>query len=194
VALHGGAPAGGADRRRAKDGNGFEMKKYTMRIKCWLSAETGEVGRVEQWVRHEPTGMWRPEYFMEKIERDVAIPEEQFALKAPEGYEPENTAETANESWRAAWAGPLGDAGDVIGYVAFTLEDGSVIAGWSVRPRDKDGWEKEKDEEVRGAKEKESRPKVAEAQRPVFAALKAGGPLPELPIVVAGLRSHTQPY
>ena len=88
----------------------------------------------------------------------------------------------------------MGDAGDLLGYVAFTLEDGSVIAGWSVRPRVKDGWEQEKDERVREEKEKAFRSKVAEAQKPAFAALKPGGPLPALPLVVESLRSHTQPY
>jgi hypothetical protein len=180
--------------RRREPGKEPETHKYTARVKCWLAPDTGEVGRVEQWTKHEPTGMWRPSYFLEKVERDVPLPEEKFATTPPKDYKVVVPADKPVVDSMVAWAAPVGDAGDVLGHVAFTLEDGSVIAGWSVRPRDKDGWEKETEHPAREEAEKAFRPKVAEMQRPVFAALKAGGPLPELPVVVAGLRSHTQPY
>ncbi|MDB5358087.1 MAG: hypothetical protein JWN24_4540 [Phycisphaerales bacterium] len=190
---------------RIHDGTGFKLTadgkrkelKYTMRLRCWLAPDTGEVGRVEQWVRHDATGMWRPEYFMEKVERDVPIADEKFSLHPPDGYELTNTREKPYVNTLASrWTAPVDDRGVLVGYVALTLEGGTVIVGWGAEPpRPKeDAPKNETEARQRDERGRQRLRQILKDQQPLFAALKPGGPLPELPVVVPALRSSTQPY
>jgi hypothetical protein len=134
------------------------------RYKYWLSPTTGESGRFQSWYKNgeEP---WRLGHDFYKIERDVQIHENVFALEVPEGYEARNTKETAilvelNEQ------GYLGQSGiGLDARISFTLSDGSVIVGW----RSVDS-------------------KSAVSQRELFEELTFGGILPRLPVEVYALK------
>ena len=96
------------------------------------------------------------------------IPPDIFATEPPAGYTAKNSKATApaaelrrglmsfNANGRSVEFGVL---------VAFTLSDGSVIAGWQSRERQNGG-----------------------SQEPLFANLTFGGPLPKLPVEIHGLR------
>lgn len=67
------------------------------KIRCWVSPETGELGRIYYWAKISDTGLdnWLPSYFIEKIERDITIPDSIFEFNAPQDYTYQNTKETA---------------------------------------------------------------------------------------------------
>ncbi|HEX4792435.1 MAG TPA: hypothetical protein VH370_01515 [Humisphaera sp.] len=185
----------GTNRRPGKDGKEGEIFHYTMRVKCWLSPDSGDIGRVEQWVKDSATDTWRPETFQIKVERDVPIPAESFVQKAPDGYEQVNTPQKPYvHPVSTRWASFIGDV-SIRAYVGFTLEDGSVIIGWAAEPKWPEQAEVNKlPDDQREKRRLEHIGEVARQQEPLFANLKVGGDLPNLPAVLSGLKSYTQPF
>jgi hypothetical protein len=132
------------------------------RSRFWLSPATGQTKRVQSWVKWRDTD-WRLDEEYTRIEIDVPISDDIFAMEVPAGYEAENSGETA----KSAISRPSNRGGYVddkcdLSYGetrSFTLSDGSVIWGW---------WSVDKMSQIpRGA---------------YFASVEPGGPLPKLPI------------
>ena len=139
------------------------ITQHAVRLKFWLSPQTGELGRVQIWSRVDED-QWElsKDYF---IDYDVVVPEGVFTLEPPEGYTLKNTMETAIPR-------ELGSDGGV-GYanfsattrIGFLMSDGSVVVAW------------------------ESLDKESEIpQDEFFTGLEFGGPLPRLPVEIYGLK------
>jgi outer membrane lipoprotein-sorting protein len=130
------------------------------KMKIWLSPETGEIVRIFTWKNAEEDSVrWLSSNDADTIEYNVAPPADCFETEPPEGYEPTNTKETAIEH-------ELGEEGGVkfYGCIGFTLKDGSVIYGWHANH------------------------KPDESQGHLFADVKPGGPLPNLPAQIIELK------
>jgi len=127
------------------------------KIKGWLSPLTGKIGRLEfQWNRGTMV--------IDKIELDVALPEDIFLTDPPEGYRLSNTKETA--PWKEFGDGYVGLGPlHMVVPISFTLGDGSVIVCW----RSLDNTEPD--------------------QKVLFEELETGGELPKLPIEIYGLEA-----
>lgn len=137
-------------------------------VRCWVSPETGELARVHQLVRSSADLPWRPEVIYDVIECDVAMPDELFTLAVPEGFEPTNARDKPQLSPLQDWRMSFEESGGVelIAYVGFTLDDGSVILGWGL---------------------KESKTSKVDFGRLI--ALRPGDPLPALPVAITDLTS-----
>ncbi|NVM24284.1 MAG: hypothetical protein HWN68_21200 [Desulfobacterales bacterium] len=110
----------------------------------------------------------RQEY--DKIERDVDIPEGLFSMEVPEGYEADNTKETATLSELGS---PMVGCGFGVGHgtaISFTMSDGSVIWGWNSFDQESE-----------------------KPQEEFFKGLTFGGPLPKLPIEFNALKPGGEP-
>ncbi len=132
------------------------------KIKTWLNPFSGEVGRVFFWHKKQKDDVdWSPGFELYKIERNIELPLDIFMTNPPAGVELENTKETAP----TALVGELGEhERSYIGiHVGFTLDDGSVIVGWSTG-------------------------RVGGSQVDKFSNLTIGGQLPELPAKIIGLK------
>jgi len=148
----------------------FPSTEHANRYRCWLSPTTGECKRSQIWMRSGNEKSWELHFEYDKIERNVDIPEEIFAMEIPEGYEARNTKESATVL-------PLGSpkvaCGFGIGYglaLSFTMSDGSVIWGWN-------------------SFDQESK----KMQEDFFEGLEFGGPLPKLPIEFNVLKPASEP-
>ncbi len=141
-------------------------KQSYKRVRCWMSPSTGDIGKIYIWNKNNESD-WRLSWSVEKIERDIEIPDSVFAFEAPEEYRYLNTLETAYESNPA-------EAHIYIGNVRygmpinFTLDDGSVIVSWMC---DKN--------HLNGIQEQEL----------LFKDLVPGGDLPKLPMVIYRLKT-----
>jgi hypothetical protein len=144
------------------------------KVRCWLSPTTGELARIYVWGKNTLGEQnWRPEYFVEKIERDIDIPDSIFELTAPEDYRYENTKETAfvGEGLGAGWF-TMGQARVSVA-INFTLDDGTVIVAWHSDHLQMD---------------------PSQEQDYLFQGLKPGDELPRLPMVIYGLKNaHPEP-
>jgi len=136
------------------------------RTRVWLSPVSGAVGRLEHWHKGPTTnGLWEINGVTDKVERDVEPPSGVFDTVPPPEFVMQNTKETARLA-------SLSEECDVLGFgdlevrlhILFTLNDGSILFGWSSRDK-----------------------KSAESQAPLFADLFPGGPLPKLPIEIQAL-------
>ena len=139
------------------------------KVRCWLSPTTGEIGRIYVWGKsNSGTAKWRPEYFVETIERNIDIPDSVFEFAAPEDYQYQNTKETAfvAEGLGAGWF-TMGGARVSVA-INFTLDDGSVIVAWH-----------SDDLQLHYLQEQEH----------LFESLNPGGELPKLPMAIYGLKS-----
>ena len=129
--------------------------------KIWLSPETGEIVRIFTWRNAEENSIrWVSSRDADTIEYNVVPPADCFSTESPEGYKLVNTKETATEN-------ELGDDGSGVRFydcIGFTLKDGSVIYGWHANH------------------------KPEESQAHLFANLKPGGPLPNLPAQIIELK------
>jgi hypothetical protein len=129
--------------------------------KIWLSPETGEIVRIFTWINAEENSIrWVALSDADTIEYDVVPPANCFNTDTPEGHKQINTKETVVERELRD------DGGDANFYscIGFTLKDGSVIYGWHANN------------------------KPNESQAHLFADLEPGGPLPNLPAQVVGLK------
>ncbi len=145
---------------------------YTTRSKFWLAADSGRPVRAQALSRTQD-GRWDLQSDYSTIECNGEVPPGTFATEPPAGYATRNSKATAppaelrrglmnfNANGRNVEFGVL---------VAFTLSDGSVVAGW----------------QSRGGQDGAS-------QEPLFANLTFGGPLPKLPVEIYGLRPAGHP-
>ena len=145
------------------EGEVFTIDGHGLRIKTWLCPSSGKLGRVLLWQKKEKQDSeWQPVIDLYKIERNTEPPAGVFKTEPPDGVELENTKETAPT---AILGGVGGHGRAYIGiHIGFTLNDGSVIVGWSV-----------------GA--------IGGSQSDVFSDLSVGGPLPELAARITGLKA-----
>jgi hypothetical protein len=100
------------------------------------------------------------------MEQNIIMPDELFALEAPEDYEFINTRQTAYESKFGALTGGWGSF-VLEEYLMFALPDGSVIMCWASRDKDSD-----------------------QSQAPLFENLQFGGDFPKLPNEVYALEAN----
>jgi hypothetical protein len=141
----------------------FSATGHGDRYMYWLSPKTGECKRYQAWMKSGSEQQWELHHEYYKIERDVDIPDGLFSMEVPEGYEADNTKETARIL-------PLGSS-NIGGYgddkcslswgaaLSFTMSDSSVIWGWNSIDR-----------------------KSEKPQEKFFEDLEFGGDLPKLPI------------
>lgn len=134
-----------------------------LRIKSWVSPKTGYVGRVEIWMT-EGAGDWYQSAELAEIEYNVPIPARTFITEAPSGYTSANTKENAYIRRLFQNRNRVGDQ-TIASYASFTLNDGSVILGWSCTT----GWP-------------DNDRSSDSYQAAVFNSLVVGGQLPALPI------------
>lgn len=141
-----------------------DMRK---RIRCWMAPATGELGRLYIWCK-TGEGRWRLSWCADTIERDIDIPDSVFAFDAPADYRHNNTLETAydGEGLGHGWY-TMGGARVSVA-INFTLDDGSVILAWHSDDLQSDRYQD---------------------QSHLFQDLVPGGELPELPMVVYGLKT-----
>jgi len=136
------------------------------RVRCWMSPSTGDIGRIYIWRKNNEND-WRLSWSVETIERDIEIPDSIFEFNAPEDYKYYNTLETAYDSG-------LGEGIYFIGGVRFgmpinfTLDDGSVIVSWHCVG---------------------TQTRVFQDQEHLFKDLVPGDHLPQLPMVIYGLKT-----
>jgi len=145
--------------------------KKSQKIRCWLSPNTGELGRIYYWKKSNTShGDWLPTYFIEKIEHDIIIPESIFEFNAPQDYTYQNTKETAfvGEGLGSGWYF-MGDARVSLA-INFTLDDGSVIVAWH---SDDLQYNRYQDQEH------------------LFKNIASGEKLPKLPMVIYGLEKKS---
>ncbi len=135
-------------------------------VRCWVSPETGDLARVHQLVREDRDKPWKPEVLFDVIERDMPMPAELFAMKVPEGFTASNSLEQPQLSPLIGWRLGIAEAGDVqiAEHVGFTLEDGTVLLGWSLKSSEK-----------------------TVVSSDAFKQLKPGDSLPKLPVAISDL-------
>jgi hypothetical protein len=139
------------------------------RYKYWLSPATGESGRFQSWYKNgeEP---WRLGHDYYKIERDVEIQKDTFALVVPKGYEASNTRETAIPLELDEMGGVGHESLRLDPRISFTMSDGSVVLGW--RSVDAES---------------------ATSQIELFEGLEFGGNLPRVPVEIRALKPSGWP-
>ncbi len=152
----------------------FSATEHRNRCGYWISPSTGECKRTQFWRRISDKHQWELLREYDKIERDVDIPEGLFAMEVPEGYEADNTKETATLlELGFPNMGGYGDDRCALSWgaaLSFTMSDGSMIWGWNSIDR------------------------ISEKpQEEFFEGLEFGGPLPELPIEFNSLKPAGMP-
>lgn len=134
---------------------------FFIKKKIWLSPETGEIVRIFTWRNAEENSIrWVALSDADTIEYDVVPPANCFNTDPPAGHKQINTKETVVER-ELADGSPDAKFHSCIG---FTLKDGSVIYGWHANRNPE------------------------ESQANLFTYLEPGGPLPNLPAQVVGLK------
>ncbi len=129
--------------------------------KVWLSPETGEIVRILTWINAEKDSIrWVALSDADTIEYNAVPPASCFSTNPPAGHKQMNTKETVVER-ELADGNPDCKFHSCIG---FTLKDGSVIYGWHANN------------------------KPEESQAHLFTDLEPGGPFPNLPAKVTGLK------
>jgi len=139
-----------------------DSRLYSSKKKIWLSPETGEIVRIFTWrcAGKNPV-RWVPLSDYDTIEYDVVPPANCFNTDPPAGHKQTNTKETVVERELGL---SRGSDPRFHGCVGFTLKDGSVIYGWFANNDPN------------------------ESQAHLFTDLEPGGPLPNLPATVDGLK------
>jgi len=136
-----------------------------VKIKSWLTLDTGELTKVQMWQQTSETDKWRPLFEIDQIGLDTELPEDIFITEPPEDCHLANTKETAPLAELGAM-NSVGIEGLMLNVqVAFTLADGCVIMCW--RSIDY------------------SQP----SQDDLFSELEFGGALPKLPIEIYSLKA-----
>jgi hypothetical protein len=142
--------------------------------KYWVSPDTGKLGRTQTW-RREDDSFWKLSSEIVKIEYNIDVSDEMFEAMPPAGYKLVNTKETAQVQYLDDQEqGIKADATTCNGEfwiwidekIGFTLDNGSVILGWS---------------------SSSSNLKVPQSE--IFDALYPGGPLPKLPMEISNLKA-----
>jgi hypothetical protein len=162
------------------EGEYFRKDRGT-KIKTWLNPGSGEVGRAFCWGKQNGDAKWIPHFELHKVERNIEFPVELFTTVAPQGVKLDNTKETAP----SALLGELGEGGrSYVGiHVGFTLDDGSIIAGWSVGNVDAAAGSCNPGSAA-GSCDRWNLP----SQIDKFRDLQVGGKLPDLPAKIVGFK------
>lgn len=111
----------------------FVVNRFGNKIKTWLAPESGDLGRVLFWqTRGKDESDLRLVFDLHTIELGVVPPEGIFDTNPPDGYILNNTKETAQVDTLGIdiLKGCRGDY-ELHTHIGFTLNDGSVILGWS---------------------------------------------------------------
>ena len=138
------------------------------KIQCWVSRDTGYLGRKLTWYKQGENKPWRLQSITEEIRLNEPIDEARFTMTVPEGYLCKQTLEDAEvgEGLGMGWY-PLGNA-RMCYAISFILDDGTFIAAWH-------------SDDLQGD------PYVDQSH--LFKDLIPGGPLPKLPAVISGIKS-----
>ena len=134
-----------------------------IKLKAWLSPETGEFAKVVFSQRAEDT-VWEKIMEIASVERDVDIPDEVFTIVPPPAYTLKNDKDTATPK-ELTHASVSNGTVTLNCHILFAMLDGTVIAGWSSENTESE---------------------VSQAE--LFAELQFGGELPKEPVEVAGLK------
>jgi hypothetical protein len=141
------------------------------RFKFWIRPDTKELVRSQSWVRANGAE-WQLQCDYH-ISRNIDIAEGTFATQVPEGYVAQNSKRQANRLLP-----PHDFSGSIVGYqigeynlllqtaVSFTMNDGSVILGWSSVDR-----------------------KSNTPLNVLFEGLRFGGAVPKLAVEICGLKA-----
>jgi len=113
----------------------FLVNRFGNRFRTWLASESGDIGRVLLWqTRQKDEKDLRLVFDLHTIELGAVPPEGIFDTTPPDGYELNNTKETAETDTLGIDPKPKkacrGDY-ELHAHIGFTLKDGSVILGWS---------------------------------------------------------------
>ena len=111
----------------------YVVNGFGNRIKTWLAPESGNIGRVLFWQgRGKDESDLRLVFDLHTIELGVVPPDGIFDTNPPDGYILNNTKETAQIDTLGIdiLKGCLGEY-ELHAHIGFTLNDGSVILGWS---------------------------------------------------------------
>jgi hypothetical protein len=131
----------------------------SVKKKIWLSPETGEIVRIFTWRNAEKDSIrWVALSDADTIEYDVVPPANCFNTDPPAGHKQINTKETVVERELADGYAKFHTC------IGFTLKDGSVICGWYANRNPE------------------------ESQANLFTDLEPGGPFPNLPAQIVGLK------
>lgn len=137
--------------------------KPAIQIRAQFDPVSGSIGRMKIWQDRGPEQTVITE--ITKIQRNPEIPDERFSLRPPEGYTAQNTPEDAKEiSGEMSIGNYHFDSYSLHLHIAFLLKDGSVLLAWSGQNRDQ-----------------------PLDRQSVYAGLRPGGHLPNLPIVAEKL-------
>ncbi len=147
----------------------YLVNGFGNRIRTWLASESGDIGRVLFWqtrTRQNDEEDLRLIFDLHTIELGVVPPEGIFDTTPPDGYELDNTKETALTDTLGIdpQKGCQKDY-ELHSHIGFTLRNGSVIIGWSC-PN-----------------------KTRRSQADLFKNLAFGGKLPELAAKIESLTS-----
>lgn len=134
------------------------------RYDIWISPDTGAIGRTRRWSFHGDSTGWILTSETDRIEINLEPPAGIFATEPPAGYALENTKTTANILRRDFLLHRTHQGSELSVLPCLTLEDGSIIAIWTV---------------VGGQTQVDP--------NKVDAGLTWGGPLPQPPLSLLGL-------
>ena len=148
----------------------------TMRrkIQYWVSPTTGYLGRKLTWFKRGENRPWRLGSITHEIRINEPIDEARFTMTVPEGYQCHPILEEAEvgEGLGMGWY-MLGSA-RISNAISFVLDDGTIIAAWHSDDLQYDRYVD---------------------QSHLFKDLMPGGPLPELPMVISGIKTVSiEPY
>ena len=100
-----------------------------VKTKSWLDPKTGELRRVEIFIKRTDDKGWQPLGGFDTIDRNATPPAGTFDMKVPEGYTvlaPKDKPTTRPFMQSAYWVGNLG----LEVQSCFVLDDGTVIIPW----------------------------------------------------------------
>lgn len=144
----------------------FSTNGFGNRIRTWLASESGDIGRVLFWQTRKDEEDLRLVFDLHTIELGIVPPEGIFDTTPPDGYELDNTKETAQtDTLGIDLKKACQKDYELHSHIGFTLRNGSVIIGWSC-PH-----------------------KTRRSQADLFENLTFGGKLPELAAKIESLTS-----
>ena len=111
----------------------FLVNRFGNRFRTWLASESGDIGRVLLWqTRQKDEKDLRLVFDLHTIELGAVPPEGIFDTTPPDGYELDNTKETAQtDTLGIDLQKACRRDYELHAHIGFTLKDGSVILGWS---------------------------------------------------------------
>jgi hypothetical protein len=136
------------------------------KIQVWLSPATGDFAKGIMWFGGDDEG-WKKKVEFITVEQNISMPDELFAMEAPEGYQFTNTRQNANNESLFGGVSTAWNSYTLVMHRMFSLPDGSVIRCWS-------SWDKDSQQ--------------SQAQQ--FAELEIGGDFPKLPYEVYALDTN----